>query len=96
MTDNEYASIIYCRAYCVDSDGGNTNTRGILEAISTLSMREQAALESYYRNGNTFEQTGKIIGGVKREAARRVVQKAILKLRHPSRLCKFSIKAQID
>jgi len=93
MTDIEYASKIYCRAFSVSSDSGDAYTQGILELIGSLDAREQLALESYFRHGNTYKQTASILGGVSNETARRVVQKAMLKLRHPYRLRNMSIKA---
>jgi len=57
---------------------------------------EQAALESYYRHGKTFLQTGMILGGLKSETARRTINRALLKLRHPSKNRWFSVKAIID
>ena len=96
MTDNEYAAKIYCRAFSVASDNGDANTKGILDAISSLDNREQLALESYFRHGKTYKQTALILGGVSNETARRVVQKALLKLRHPYRLRSMSIKVATD
>jgi len=93
MTDNEYAYIIYCRVFSGALDSGDAYTHGILEQVSSLDAREQLALESYYRHGNTYEQTAAILGGVSNETARRVVQKALLKLRHPYRLRCMSLKA---
>ena len=86
MTDDEYAVIIYCNVFRVNNDDGDTCVSGVFDMIKTLSDREQAALESYYRNGNTFKQTGLILNGIKPEVARRLVNKAVLKLKHPSRL----------
>jgi len=93
MTDKEYASIIYCRSFSVDSDGGDAHMGGILKTIGSLETREQIALESYFRHGNTYKQTAIILGGVSNETARRIVQKALLKLRHPTRLRYMSVKA---
>ena len=92
MTDKEYASKIYCRAFSVTFDDGDSYTQGILEAIDSLEAREQLALESYFRRGNTYKKTAILLGGVSNETARRVVQKALLKLRHPYRLRNMSIK----
>jgi len=89
MTDNEYASKIYCRIFRTDTYGGDSYTQGILDAISTLSDREQAALEFYYRYGNNYKQTGKLIGDFSGETARQIVLKALLKLKHPSRIKYF-------
>ena len=96
MTDNEYASRIYCCVFCTDSDGGDSYTRGILDMIGTLSDREQAALESYHRFGYTYKQTGAALGGISGEAARRIVLKALLKLKHPSRLRNMSVKSLLE
>jgi len=92
MTDNEYASRIYCCVFCTDADDGDSYTRGILDAIGTLTVREQTALESYYRHDNNYKQTGSVIGNISGEAARRIVQKALLKLRHQSRRKNMSVK----
>ena len=91
MTDNEYASRIYCRVFRVDGDNGDVYTRGTLDAISTLDEQERSALECYFRNGLTYEQTGAFLGDVGKEAARSVINKAILKLRHPSRARLISV-----
>ena len=96
MTDNEYAVIIYCEVYRVKTDDGDAYIHGILDAINTLDEREQAALEGYYRYGNSFEQIGKSLGGIKREAARHVVYKAMQKLRHQSRRRNMSVSAIVD
>ena len=95
MTDNDYASKIYCSVFNVDTDGGDSYTRGILDAVGTLSVREQAALESYYRHGRTYKQTGMMLGRISGEAARQVVQKALLKLRHQSRIKNMSVASII-
>jgi len=96
MTDNEYASRIYCSVFCTDTDSGDAYVRGILNAISTLSAREQAVLESYYKHNSNYKQTGEAVGNISGEAARRTVQKALLKLRHPSRKRNMSVKTMID
>jgi len=95
MTDNDYASKIYCCVFNVDTDGGDSYTRGIIDAVGTLTIREQAALESYYRHGNNYKQTGIILGNISGEAARRIVQKALLKLRHQSRIKNMSVASII-
>jgi len=95
MTDNDYASKIYCNLFNVENDGGDSYTRGILDAVGTLSTREQAALESYYRHGNTYKQTGIILGNISGEAARQITRKAMLKLRHQSRIKNMSVASII-
>jgi len=95
MTDNDYASIVYCRVFNAEKDDGDSYTRGILDAIGTLSPQEQKALESYYRDGNSYKLTGQIIGDISGDAARRIVQKALVKLRHPTRLKRMSVKSMI-
>ena len=85
MTDDEYAVKIYCRIFNVKNDRGDAWAQGILDTISNLGADEQAALKSRFRYGHTYEQTGALLGGIKGEAARRIVNKAILKLKHPSR-----------
>jgi len=86
MTDSEYALIIYRRIFNAYPDAGCSYVTGAFKAIGTLSSDEQAALENYYRHGKTFNQTGEALGSIKGEAARRLVLKAVLKLKHPSRL----------
>jgi len=92
MTDNEYASKIYCSVFCITDDGGDTYTRGVLDALAALSKREQFALVCYIRHGYSFKQTGAALGGLTGESARGVIYKALLKLRHPSKLKKLSVK----
>jgi len=96
MNESDYAALIYCNVFGVTSDNGDTYTRGVLNAIGTLDTREQTALESYYRHGKTFEQTGKELGNIKKEAARQIVEKALLKLRHPTRAQQMSVTAIIS
>jgi len=96
MTDNEYASKIYCTVFCTTDDGGDTYTRGVLGMLSTLDKREQIALECYIRRGNTFKQTGTALDGINGESARRIVHKALLKLRHPSKLKNMSVKLLLE
>ena len=93
MTDYEYTCAIYCLVFSVASDCGDADTQGILDAIDSLEAREQLALESYFRHGNTYKQTAAMLGGVSNETARRVVQKALLKLRHTSRSRYMCLKA---
>ena len=84
MTDNEYASRIYCRIFRLEHTDGDLYARGVLNAINTLSEREQRTLEHYYRDGLTYKQTAEKIG-LSPSQARRVVVTALLKLRHPCR-----------
>ena len=83
MTDQEYAAIIYRKIFLV-TDDNDAPTQGIMKAISTLGPREQFVLEKYYRHGKTLEQVGKEIG-LSRSWVGQIVNKAILKLRHPLR-----------
>ena len=93
MTDKEFASIIFGMVFNTLSDEGDVNTQGILDAICALEEREQTALKSYYRDGNSYRQTAEILGNISNETARRIVQKAILKLRHPCKSRTMSFKA---
>jgi len=93
MTDQEFALKIYSRIFSTESDYNDAYIQGILDMIGTLKIREQVALKSYYRTGNTYKQTGKILSGISGEAARKLVNKALLKLRHPSRSRNMSIKS---
>jgi len=95
MTDNDYAALIYRQVFHVESDGGDAYTRGILDAISTLDEREQITLEYYYRNGKPFGEIGKDIG-VSGQTSRRIVFKALLKLRHPSRSRNMSVSVIVE
>ena len=85
MTDQEYAICIYCRVFRVKDDGGDACIDGIMMMLDTLEQREQAVLNDYYRHGKTLEQIGAEIGLTKVSAGR-ICKKAILKLRHPSRV----------
>jgi len=95
MTDTKYAVIIYCRVFKTATDAGDAYIGGILDAINALDIREQAALEGYYRLGHTYAQIGKTLGGYSGETARKITEKALLKLKHPSMLRKMSVKAII-
>jgi len=92
MTDHEYADRIYCRVFSVNNAGDDIIIQGVFDMINTLNTNEQKALECRYRYRQTYKQTGTILGGIKPEAARRIVNKAVLKLKHRSRLRYMSIK----
>jgi hypothetical protein len=96
MTDNEYASRIYCSVFRVSEDGGDTYSRGVLDTLGTLSNREQIALDCYIRHGNTFKQIGTVLNGISGESARRIVHKAFSKLRHPSKIKEMSVKLLLE
>jgi len=91
MTDNEYASKIYCWVFGVAMDNGDTYTRGVLDAIGTLDERDRQALECFFRKGMTYEQTGVFIGNIRKEVVRSIISKAKLKLRHPHRANRMSV-----
>lgn len=57
---------------------------GVYEAIASLTPREQAVLESRFKDRLTLEKTGKA-QNLTRERIRQVEAKALRKLRHPSR-----------
>lgn len=57
---------------------------GLIEAIGTLTEREQHVLMRRYRDGATLEQVGQELG-VLRERTRQIEGKALRKLRHPAR-----------
>ena len=95
MTDNEYASRIYCAALEKEDDG-DIYVRGVLDMIGTLTEREQLALEYRYRNELTYIQTGRMLGGVCGERARQIIQRALRKLRQPSRLGQMRISAIVE
>lgn len=86
MTDNEYAVKIYCRIFRLPKAEDDLCMTGMLDALKTLSSAEQIALECRYRHGYTYKQTGIVLGDHKSDVARRIVNKAILKLKHPSRI----------
>jgi hypothetical protein len=96
MTDNEYAIKIYCSVFCKSDDGGDTYTRGLLDMLGTLSTREQATLDLYIRCGFTYKQIGVALGGITGESARRIVQKSLSKLRHPSKLKMMSVRLLLE
>ena len=48
MTDKEYAALIYRDVFGVKDSRHDAYTPGILNAVSTLELREQLALESLY------------------------------------------------
>jgi len=91
VTDQEYAARIYCLVFDVDDDEGDAYTQGILYAIKTLSHYEQTVLKSRFRDGMTWKQAGEMLCDGHSSRARYHTQKALLKLRHPSRLKHMSM-----
>ncbi len=61
---------------------------GIKTGLKTLTDREQLVLEYRYKDIQTLEQVGKLLG-VTRERVRQIEAKALRKLRHPTRLTKM-------
>jgi len=57
---------------------------GILQAIETLTPREQKILHMRYYEKHTLEECGKVYG-VGKERIRQIQAKALRKMRHPSR-----------
>ncbi|MCL2662812.1 MAG: hypothetical protein FWE83_05700 [Oscillospiraceae bacterium] len=96
MTDNEYAAKVYCSVFCTADDNGDTYTRGVLDMLGMLCSREQTALDCYIRQGKTFKQTATALGDIAGESARRIVYKALSKLRHPSKLKNLSVKLLLE
>jgi len=84
MTDKEYAVRIYCLVFHVKDDGGDANIQGILNTVGALEDRERTLLECYYRRGMTYAQIGRAFS-LSGEQAGRIIKRAVLKLRHPSR-----------
>lgn len=70
--------------------------RGTLEylLISTLTDREEQVLRCRYQKGLTYRQIGELVG-VGAERIRVIMNKAIRKLRHPSRV-KYLRRGMID
>jgi hypothetical protein len=90
MTDHEYAAVLYCRVFRVEDDGGETYVQGVKDALGTLKERERLALEGRLRYGKTYKLIEKELG-MSAQAARRVVNTAICKLRHPFRIRMMSM-----
>jgi len=91
MTDDEYAVRLYCRIFHVNEANGDANTSHILDMINTLTDKEQRVLECRLRHGKTLKQTGEYIGGLSAERTKEIETRAILKLRHQSRVNGMSI-----
>jgi len=90
MTESDFAERIYCLVYDVPEADGDMYVRGVMDAMTSLTDREQAVLNDHYRCGMTCEQIGRemrISGWQVSETKR----KAIRKLRHLSRLRKMSV-----
>lgn len=59
---------------------------GIYHALSTLTPKEETFMLSRYKDGLTLKACGESIGGLTTERARQIINRALRKLRHPSRL----------
>ena len=92
MTDNKYAALIYYQGFGVKDDS-DVYVKGILDAIGTLPPQERSVLETYYRHGKSCRQIGEDFG-IPGQSVGKIVQKALRKLRHPSKAREMSI-AQI-
>jgi len=96
MTNSEYAVQIYCRVFNKGLDNGDAYVRGILDAIDALEPRERIALDCHYRLGQSLVMTGIAMGDVSQHAAKNAIDKAFLKLRHPSRHKDMSVSAILE
>ena len=96
MTDHEYAAVLYREIFHVEDDNGDAYTRGIMDILSTLDMREQKALECHYRLGYSYEKTGKVMGDLEGQTARQIVFRALRKLRHPSIIKNASVTVTVN
>jgi len=94
MTDKEYAALIYDLIFPDEIADDDMYARGVLEMIDTLTEREQYALECYYRYDLTYKQASAKLG-LSHSQAHRVVTKAVLKLRHPTRADNMSIRRMV-
>jgi len=95
MTDNEFASKIYCKVYEKINDDGDAYVRGIFDALCSLEEREQLVLEYYYRHENTYEFIADRLY-IDKNTCRRIVAEAMKKLRHQSRMRKMSVRVHIE
>ena len=85
MIDSEYALRIYAAVFISDEDDhGVADVAGIFDAISTLTEREQQALEFRFKDGYTYKQIAEQFG-LSSTMGSRIIQKALLKLKHQSR-----------
>jgi len=90
-SDDDYAAYLYCTIFDVPEDRDDYNPRRILDALNTISEREQKVIELRYRYGKTLSQTGDEFG-LTSERIRQIEIKAINKLRHPRRIRDMSIR----
>ena len=95
MTDQEYASRIYCMVFQVEEDHGDVYVPGVFEALHTLAQRKQFALECYYRNGMTLNQTGEKLG-VSGARARYIIHLTLRRLRSIPTMNLMSIEKRIQ
>lgn len=63
----------------------------IAEVMTTLSEREEKCIYLHFRDGKTYSECGKLLGGVCTERARQIAVKGIRKLKHPARAKKIAI-----
>jgi predicted DNA-binding protein YlxM (UPF0122 family) len=89
MTNNEYAAIIYRQVYNRDGDS-DVYTRGMMEALKSITHKEQVVLENRFRHRMTLKEAGKEFG-ISEYAVRYTVKKALARLRHPFRLRMMSM-----
>lgn len=92
MTEKGYALTIYELIF-QRADYWDANVQGIFDAINTLTERERIALESRYRYRKIYREIAKDIGVKSVGVASSAVNKAILKLRHPSRSRKMRLSS---
>lgn len=96
MNDIEYARLIYCKVFAVGDDGGDAYICGIMNEISLLNVKEQCALDYYYRQNQTFARIGKTLGGISRQGTSNILRNVLNKLRQPLIMRNMSITATIE
>lgn len=93
MISNDYPFNLI-RAIYGDSENDNTHTgttyiKGLYEQINALSETEQTCLTLRYKEGLTWKACGDHFG-ITAQSIRQTTQKALRKLRHPSRWRHFA------
>ena len=89
MNDYNYAALIYCKTFYLKEVDDDIYVAGVLNAIQSLTQREQLVLETFFQHGLKGEQLYNKIG-LKESSANTAAMRAVEKLRDKSGQMKVS------